>query len=169
MLDLVSRFVVGWAVSAVNDRHLVIKALDMALRRRCPGAGLLHHSDQGRPVSGTTPSLRYECGPQRLRWYAARMTAEGWTEARLQRLIAEKTLESASLEYKRGAALAKNDAAKNEISNSSSSFPHYSRNLNTGLTNEWTDKIEVATQTILHDNEHPSRLVLSVAPDVKAP
>ena len=42
-----SRFVVGWALSAVNDRHLCIKALDMALRRRCPDAGLLHHSDQG--------------------------------------------------------------------------------------------------------------------------
>jgi putative transposase len=47
ILDLFSRFVVGWAVSAVNDRHLTIKALDAALRRRCPGAGLLHHSDQG--------------------------------------------------------------------------------------------------------------------------
>jgi transposase InsO family protein len=47
ILDLFSRFVVGWAVSAVNDRHLTIKALEAALRRRCPGAGLLHHSDQG--------------------------------------------------------------------------------------------------------------------------
>ncbi len=47
IIDLFSRFVVGWAVSAVNDRHLTIKALDAALRRRCPGAGLLHHSDQG--------------------------------------------------------------------------------------------------------------------------
>jgi putative transposase len=47
ILDLFSRFVVGWAVSAVNDRHLTIKALDAALRRRCPEAGLLHHSDQG--------------------------------------------------------------------------------------------------------------------------
>jgi putative transposase len=47
ILDLFSRFVVGWAISAVNDRHLTLKALDMALRRRCPGAGLLHHSDQG--------------------------------------------------------------------------------------------------------------------------
>src|SRR5205814_10646626 len=47
ILDLFSRFVVGWAVSAVNDRHLTIKALDAALRRRCPDAGLLHHSDQG--------------------------------------------------------------------------------------------------------------------------
>ena len=47
IIDLYSRFVVGWALSAVNDRHLTIKALDMALRRRCPGVGLLHHSDQG--------------------------------------------------------------------------------------------------------------------------
>jgi putative transposase len=47
ILDLYSRFIVGWAVSAVNDRHLTIRALEMALRRRCPDAGLLHHSDQG--------------------------------------------------------------------------------------------------------------------------
>ncbi len=47
VLDLLSRFVVGWAVSAVNDRHLTIKALEMALKRRCPEIGLLHHSDQG--------------------------------------------------------------------------------------------------------------------------
>ena len=47
ILDLYSRFTVGWAVSAVNNRHLTIKALAMALKRRCPEAGLLHHSDQG--------------------------------------------------------------------------------------------------------------------------
>ena len=47
ILDLFSRFVVGWAVSAVNDRHVTIKALEMALKRRCPEIGLLHHSDQG--------------------------------------------------------------------------------------------------------------------------
>ncbi len=47
ILDLYSRFVVGWALSAVNDRHLALRALDMALKRRCPEAGLLHHSDQG--------------------------------------------------------------------------------------------------------------------------
>ena len=47
ILDLYSRFIVGWAVSAVNDRHVTIKALDAALKRRCPDAGLLHHSDQG--------------------------------------------------------------------------------------------------------------------------
>jgi transposase InsO family protein len=47
ILDLYSRYIVGWAVSAVNDRHLTIKALEMAITRRCPEAGLLHHSDQG--------------------------------------------------------------------------------------------------------------------------
>jgi putative transposase len=47
ILDLFSRFIVGWAVSAINDRHLTLKALDMALKRRCPDVGLLHHSDQG--------------------------------------------------------------------------------------------------------------------------
>jgi len=47
ILDLFSRFVVGWAVSAVNDRHLTLKALGMALKRRCPTTGLLHDSDQG--------------------------------------------------------------------------------------------------------------------------
>jgi putative transposase len=47
ILDLYSRFIVGWAVSAINDRHLTLTALAMALKRRCPEAGLLHHSDQG--------------------------------------------------------------------------------------------------------------------------
>jgi putative transposase len=47
ILDLYSRFIVGWAISPVNDRHLTINALEMALKRRAPAAGLLHHSDQG--------------------------------------------------------------------------------------------------------------------------
>ena len=47
VLDLYSRLIVGWAVSAVNDRHLTLNALNQALRRRHPETGLLHHSDQG--------------------------------------------------------------------------------------------------------------------------
>jgi transposase InsO family protein len=47
IMDLHSRFIVGWALSAVNDRHLTLSALDKALKRRCPEIGLLHHSDQG--------------------------------------------------------------------------------------------------------------------------
>ncbi len=51
LLDLFSRFVVGWAVSPVNDRFLAISALEAALKRRCPGAGLLSHSDRGSPYA----------------------------------------------------------------------------------------------------------------------
>jgi transposase InsO family protein len=51
IVDLFSRFAVGWALSAVNDRHLAINALKMAVRRRCPNEGLLHHSDQGSPYA----------------------------------------------------------------------------------------------------------------------
>ena len=47
ILDLDSRSVVGWALSAVNDRHLTLRALEMALKRRCAEAGLPHHSGQG--------------------------------------------------------------------------------------------------------------------------
>jgi putative transposase len=56
ILDLFSRFVVGWALSAVNDRHLTIKALAMALTRRVLAVGLLHHSDRG----GTYASEDYQ-------------------------------------------------------------------------------------------------------------
>ena len=51
ILDLFSRFVVGWAISAANDRYLTIKALEMALKRRYPERGLLHHSDRGSPYA----------------------------------------------------------------------------------------------------------------------
>lgn len=51
ILDLYSRFVVGWAVSPSNDRHLAIRALENAVKRRCPEAGLLHHSDRGAPYA----------------------------------------------------------------------------------------------------------------------
>lgn len=47
ILDTYSRFVVGWAMSATRDATLVADALDMALKRRHPDGGLLHHSDRG--------------------------------------------------------------------------------------------------------------------------
>ncbi len=47
MLDVFSRRVVGWAMSARCDELLVETALRMALARRQPGAGLLHHTDRG--------------------------------------------------------------------------------------------------------------------------
>jgi transposase InsO family protein len=60
ILDLFSRFAVGWAISAVNDRHLTLKALEMALKRRCPDSGLLHHSDQGSPYASEDYQARLD-------------------------------------------------------------------------------------------------------------
>jgi putative transposase len=47
VLDLFSRMVVGWAMAAIQDATLVAQALQMAIVRRRPQAGLLHHSDRG--------------------------------------------------------------------------------------------------------------------------
>ena len=45
--DLFSRMIVGWSMDATMTSRLVVDALDMAVRRRVPGAGLLAHSDRG--------------------------------------------------------------------------------------------------------------------------
>jgi putative transposase len=47
VLDLFSRRVVGWAMSAHCDACLVQDALTMALAQRQPSGDLLHHSDRG--------------------------------------------------------------------------------------------------------------------------
>jgi putative transposase len=47
LLDLFSRRVVGWAVSARIDGALTLSALRMALEQDQPPQGLLHHSDRG--------------------------------------------------------------------------------------------------------------------------
>ena len=52
LLDLYARKVVGWAMSAHIDAALVRSALHMALGRRQPAAGLLHHSDRGSQYAG---------------------------------------------------------------------------------------------------------------------
>jgi putative transposase len=52
VLDLYSRRVVGWAMGTRADRLLSTHALTMALLRRRPALGLLHHTDQGLSVRG---------------------------------------------------------------------------------------------------------------------
>lgn len=47
ILDLYSRGIVGWAMSDRITRQLTLDALGMALARRRPPQGLLHHSDRG--------------------------------------------------------------------------------------------------------------------------
>jgi putative transposase len=45
--DLYSRKVVGWAMAEHMESRLVVDALELAVQRRLPGAGLLSHSDRG--------------------------------------------------------------------------------------------------------------------------
>ncbi len=47
---------------------------------------------------------------------------------------------------------------------SSSSFPRYDRNLNTGRAIGQDAELNVAVQRVFHDSEHPSRLILPVIP-----
>ena len=46
-MDLYSRKIVGWSMKNRITQDLVIEALNMAIKRRKPGRGLLLHSDRG--------------------------------------------------------------------------------------------------------------------------
>ncbi len=52
---------------------------------------------------------------------------------------------------------------------SSSNFPHFDRNPNTATAFGEGAELKTATQRVLHDDLHPSHLVLQVAPDGRAP
>ena len=56
LLDLYARRVVGWAMSDRQNQQLAIDALAMAIERRHPPAGLIHHTDQG--MLYATPAYR---------------------------------------------------------------------------------------------------------------
>jgi transposase InsO family protein len=47
VMDLFSRKIVGWAMSESINAALATTALQMAIKRRRPRKGLLHHSDRG--------------------------------------------------------------------------------------------------------------------------
>ena len=47
LIDLFSRRIVGWAMDKRITRHLPLRALHMAVQRRGPSKGLIHHTDQG--------------------------------------------------------------------------------------------------------------------------
>jgi putative transposase len=47
VMDCFSRRIVGWALADHLRAELVVDALEMAVARRRPGPGLVHHSDQG--------------------------------------------------------------------------------------------------------------------------
>src|SRR5690242_713175 len=47
VVDVFSRVVVGWSMAGHMRTELILDALDMAISRRRPADGLVHHSDRG--------------------------------------------------------------------------------------------------------------------------
>ena len=56
--DLFSRLIVGWSMADHLRSELVIDALEMALHRRRPARGVIHHSDQGTQYTAVVFSKR---------------------------------------------------------------------------------------------------------------
>ena len=52
VVDLFSRKIVGWCMKDSLHSDLCVEALELALARRKPGKGLLHHSDRGSQYAG---------------------------------------------------------------------------------------------------------------------
>ena len=53
ILDLHSKIIVGWSMASRMTKRMVLKALEMAVGRRHPVPGLIHHTDRG---------SQYACG-----------------------------------------------------------------------------------------------------------
>jgi putative transposase len=60
ILDVYSRRVVGWSMTNHLRSELVAAALEMAIRRRNPSAGLIHHSDRGAQYTALSFGKRLE-------------------------------------------------------------------------------------------------------------
>lgn len=90
ILDLFSRMVVGWAMAATEDAQLVELALRMAVARRNPQAGLLHHSDRGSEFT----SDRYQTALRKLGIEVSMSrTANCWDNAAMESFFATLTKE----------------------------------------------------------------------------
>lgn len=60
ILDVYSRRVVGWSMASHLRTELVVDALEMALWRRSPDAGLIHHTDRGAQYTALSFGKRLE-------------------------------------------------------------------------------------------------------------
>jgi putative transposase len=60
ILDVYSRRVVGWSMATHLRTELVVDALEIALWRRRPNAGLIHHTDRGAQYTALSFGKRLE-------------------------------------------------------------------------------------------------------------
>jgi len=107
IVDLCSRFAVGWATSARVTDDLTLAALGMALARRRPSPGLVHHSDRGSQyASGDYQRLLAQHG------IVCSMSRRGdcWDNA-----VAESFFATVKVELVHDAAWATRAAARTEL------------------------------------------------------
>ena len=60
VLDVYSRRIVGWSMASHLHTELVVDALEMAVWRRKPAAGLIHHSDRDTQYTALSFGKRLE-------------------------------------------------------------------------------------------------------------
>jgi len=60
VMDMWSRRIVGWSMCDRLDARLVVDAVAMAVARRRPGTGVIHHSDRGSQYTSITLADRLE-------------------------------------------------------------------------------------------------------------
>jgi len=60
VLDACSRKLVGWSMASHLRTELMVDALEMAVWRRKPGAGLIHHTDRGSQYTALSFGRRLE-------------------------------------------------------------------------------------------------------------
>lgn len=107
LLDLFSRRVVGWAMDKQMTRHLPLRALKMAIQRRRPPRGCIHHSDQG---------SQYASGDYRAAVDAAGMICSMSAKGRCyDNAVAESFFHSLKVELVHGERFASREQAMSAI------------------------------------------------------
>jgi putative transposase len=107
ILDVCSRRIVGWAMGRHLRTELVVDALQMAVWRRKPTSGLIHHSDQG--VQYTSLSFG-----ERLREVGIKPSM-GRTGSALDNAMAESFVSTLKAELVSGLEFPSRQAAKTAI------------------------------------------------------
>jgi putative transposase len=107
ILDAYSRKVVGWSMASHLRTELVVDALEMALWRRKPDAGLIHHTDRGAQYTALSFGKRLE--------EAGVVASMGRTGSALDNAISESFVASLKTELLYGHRFLSRKAARTAV------------------------------------------------------
>jgi len=107
ILDAYSRKVVGWSMASHQRTELVVDALEMALWRRKPSAGLIHHTDRGAQYTALSFGKRLE--------EAGIVASMGRTGSALDNAISESFVASLKTELLYGHGFLSREAARRAL------------------------------------------------------